>query len=277
MSWDARMMWLKAVRDGWLLCVSLALLEFSFNWLFVWLTNQIELGAMALFLQSLPKAFEQLAGLPFAQVATPTGRIAMSYLHPVIEFAILVWCVGRGSDVVSGEIGRGTMEIVLAQPVRRIDLIVSHAAVTTAGSLAICLAAWLGTSAGIATVKLPAPVAAAHFLPGAANMFALMFFLAAASTLVSACDNYRWRTIGILGAFYIVELILKAVARMAPHFDWLMYLSFLGAYEPQIMILQHDQAWAMSLPRDGVLIGMGLVAYAAATAVFCQRDLPAPA
>ena len=41
-------------------------------------------------------------------VATSLGRISMAYVDPVVVFAATVWGIGRGSDAVSGEIGRGT-------------------------------------------------------------------------------------------------------------------------------------------------------------------------
>ncbi|MFO0947626.1 MAG: ABC transporter permease subunit [Planctomycetota bacterium] len=37
----------------------------------------------------------------------------------------------RGSDAIAGEIDRGTMEVLLAQPIRRSTIIVTHAVVTT--------------------------------------------------------------------------------------------------------------------------------------------------
>ncbi len=113
-------------------------------------------------------------------------------------------------------------------------------------------------------------------MPGALNLFALMFFLAAASTFASSWGSYRWRTIGVMGAFYVVELLLKIVARLAPRFDWLMVATFLGAYEPQVMIIEPERAWQMSLSHDSTLIGLGLACYLMAAIVFSRRDLPAP-
>ena len=41
------------------------------------------------------------------------------YEEPMIYMIMTIWCVARSSDVVSGELGRGTMEILLSQPVSR--------------------------------------------------------------------------------------------------------------------------------------------------------------
>src|ERR1700761_2529492 len=124
-----RALWTKAVADARLLLAGLTVLMFGFNWLFVWLPSLVELGAFGVFLQALPREFESLVGVPFAKVATTTGRIALAYIDPVVIFTIVTWALARGSDAVSGEIGRGTMELLLAQPVSRSSLLMTHATV----------------------------------------------------------------------------------------------------------------------------------------------------
>jgi ABC-2 type transport system permease protein len=271
-----RVLWAKAIGEARLLLVSLTVLMFGFHWLFVWLSSLVELGALGMFLGALPSEFERLAGVSFQTVATNTGRIALAYVDPVVMLAATTWSIARGSDAVSGEIGRGTMEMLLAQPVRRLSVLAIQAAVTTGGAAILALAAWLGTSAGLATVALSPAVEASHFIPGAVNLFGLMFCLAGVATLASSWDNSRWRTIGLVGAFYVIELTLKMIARVAPDFGWLMRLSFLGAFEPQALIVDPANAWMTSLHYDSVLIGLGLAAYALAALIFCRRDLPAP-
>ena len=108
-----RALWIKAVGDARLLLAGLTVLMFGFNWLFVWLTSLVEIGAFGVFLQALPGEFESLIGVPLAKVATMTGRIALAYIDPVVIFTMVTWSLARGSDAVSGEIGRGTHERVV--------------------------------------------------------------------------------------------------------------------------------------------------------------------
>ncbi len=104
----------------------------------------------------------------------------------------------------------------------------------------------------------------------------MMFFLAGVSTVLSSADNHRWRTIGLVGGFYVVQLVFKVIGRLVERFSWLIYLTFGTACEPQALVIDADQAWALSLRYDGVLIGIGLACYVVAAAIFCHRDLPAP-
>jgi ABC-2 type transport system permease protein len=269
-------LWWKAIGDARLLLLFLTALMFCFNWLFVYLSSLIELGPLGVFLQTLPPAFEKLSGVPFASVATPVGRISAAYVDPVVVFATTIWAVGRGSDAVSGEIGRGTMEMLLAQPVSRLSVLTTQALVTTLGSAILALAVLVGTCMGVATISLGEPVDWTVFIPGALNIFAMMFFLSGMSTMLSSFDNYRWRTIGLLGAFYVVQLVLKVVGRLIERFSWLQYCTFATAVEPQALVIDAQQSWALSCRYDGVLIGVGLLCYAVAATIFSQRDLPAP-
>jgi ABC-2 type transport system permease protein len=271
-----RALWTKSFREARLLLFALSLLMFVFNWLFVWLTSLVDLGAYKVIMQHLPGELQSMINLPLSKLATDTGRIALAYIDPVAVFAVLSWALARGSDCVAGELGRGTMEMLLAQPVRRLSILTIHAVVTTLGAAALAGAAWLGTVQGLAACGMSDGVAYADFIPAAGNLFALAFFLAAVSSMISACESYRWRAIGIMGGFYMVQLVIKVIGRLAPKFDWLLYGTFLGAFEPQVLAVNPERAWELSLRYDGTLLGLGLAAYVLAAVVFCRRDLPAP-
>lgn len=269
-------LWRKSLAEVRLLLPALLFVTFLFNLLYVWLTSLVELGALATFLKALPSSFERLAGMPFSSVATQTGRLSIAYVHPVTVFVATVWSIARGSDCISGEIGRGTMELLLAQPIRRTSIVVVHALVTNGGALLIALTAWIGTWLGVRITGLNAEVDVARFVPSAINLFGFMFFLTAFSTLVSAWGRDRRTTVGLLAGFYLVEMLLKIVARTAKGFEWLLYTTFLGAFEPQLLATHPETAWTNLAWSCGCLFGLGIAAYLAATVVFCRRDLPAP-
>ena len=101
-------------------------------------------------------------------------------------------------------------------------------------------------------------------------------FLAGASTMVSSVDNYRWRTIGVMGGFYLSQLVFKMMGQTIAWFKWLLNFTFLTACEPQNLIVNTETSWKLSWQYDGLLIGLGLACYVVAAVIFCRRDLPAP-
>jgi ABC-2 type transport system permease protein len=272
-----RAIWGRSVREAAGLLLGLCVLLFAFAWVYVWLISRIELPALLQLLTAALKDFERLSGVPFAEVATPEGRIALAFVDPLVHLTVIVWAISRGSDSVSGELERGTMELLLAQPISRLSIILSKSLVTVAGLLFIGLALWCGMAVGIALiVEETERVWAAMYVPPTLNVLGLGFAIAGITTLASSLDRYRWRTVGIMGAFYAVAVVLKVIGRMAPGWEPVGYASVFWAFEPQRLLANNDQAWPLLWHYNAPLIAVGLVAYVAGAAIFCHRDLPAP-
>jgi ABC-2 type transport system permease protein len=281
-------LWIKTFRESRWLLVSCAVFMFAVHWLRVWISSFFSTRDLEYMLSLLPPQVEQLMPVSYSQVATSAGRIAAEYDDPVVLLLMTVWSISRGSDAVSGELNRGTMEMVLSQPVTRTSVVLTQGVVTVAGAALLALAAWLGTCMGLATVTLETSLSPRTFVPPALNLFALGAFLAGLTTMISAASNYRARTIGIVGAIYAVSMVVKIVGRLAPGWDWLAYTSFFTAFEPQALVGNAARTWSLwaekgahswqlgGLGYDSVLVGLGLVAYVVASVIFQRRDLPAP-
>jgi ABC-2 type transport system permease protein len=316
-------LWRKTIAEAQWLLLGCASIVFSFCWVFVWLQSFFEMGRFQQLLEVFRPEFERFSPVPFEHMLTYTGRIAVVYDHPLVFLTIAVWAIARGSDAVSGQLGRGTLEMVLGQPVSRLQVMLTHTMVSVLGAALIALAAWAGTWCGVRTVsieekpatwKLPGldfemrnpfadpesrwvpmseKVDARHFVPAAVNLFSAGVFLAGLTALMSSWDRYRWRTIGIVSGFLMVQMILKVVAVAAEELHWLIFLTFLGAYEPlqwvSISVYEPQYLWAFVLTgEEGRWIGvgplacnlalllMGTVSFVGACVIFCRRDLPAP-
>lgn len=279
----------KVVGDAKWLFAAIFVLMFLFPWVFLWASGKISLPAFSNFLASaLPREWQQVWGVPFSQVATPAGRAALVFVHPLIVFSAAIWTVARGSDCVSGEIGRGTMEMLLAQPVRRTTVYAMQAFVTIVGSALLAIAVWCGTALGLRAGELYEHVSVALYFPPTVNLFALMVCLGGMTALVSSCDNVRWRTIGLMAGWYVFSTVLAVVSQIADRWNWLGNASFLSAYKPQSMVARPDEAWSLLAQRNGSLAGLGLgghvvvlfaigiACYVAGAIVFSRREIPAP-
>ncbi len=273
-----RSLWSHSFADARAMMGWTCVLLFAFHWLFVWLSSKIDLGAMGMFLVQLPEEFQRVSPIPMSDIATPAGRVGLAYVDPVAIIAATAWGIARGSDAVSGQLGRGTMEMLLAQPLRRFHVLAVQAAITTLGAVLLGLHAWLGTWMGLHTVEMPggSAIDASLYVPAAANLAGLAFFMAGFTTMLSAFDRYRWRTIGLAAGFYVVSLIFKLIARMAPGWERLIYTSFLGTFEPLLFVNHPHDGWRVAAEYVGLQVALGLAAYVVAAIVFCRRDLPAP-
>jgi ABC-2 type transport system permease protein len=269
--------WRRTWGDQRLLFLALAALWTVFPWLYIWLSAQIPMPAFQdVLLRAIPRDWQKLSGVPFSEVATHAGRVALAFVDPVVVLGATVWGITRGSDAVSGQLERGTMEMVLAAPVRRTSVFVTQALATTVAAAILCTvlfgAVWLAVASGPWAGKVD-PL---RFLPAAANVFGLMVCLAGIAAGVSAADSYRWRSVGIMCGFYVFSLLAKLVGRLSKPLWWVGYLSILNAYEPQRLVGDPTESWRLLAAYDVVLLGVGLAAYVAGAVWFARRDLPAP-
>ncbi len=313
----------KSILEARLLLVACMAAMYSFCWVRVWIVSRFSMGQFENVLEQF-REYERFSPVPFEQLFTYTGRVALTYDEPIVIVSVSLWAIARGTDCVSGEIGRGTMEMLLAQPVSRLQVLWSQASVTLAGVAILALTSWLGVYTGVMTnsveepvvhswtipwlqIEVPNPLAeqqtqrtplwekvdTADFAPAAFNLFALGVFLAGFSSLLSSLDRYRWRTIGLVVGFYIFQTIIKVVGLASDSLAWLKRCSIFTAYEPErfvsIAVGAPQSTWSLvlrdeagrwvdlgPLGYDLLLIGLGGIAYVAATLVFQRRDLPAP-
>jgi ABC-2 type transport system permease protein len=269
--------WKKTWGDQRVLVLSLVALWTTFPWIYIWLSSQIPMPVFQdVLLRAIPQDWQRLSGVPFTEVATHAGRVALAFVDPVIVLAATVWGITRGSDAVSGQLERGTLEMVLAQPVRRSAVFVTQALATTAAAALLCCVLFAAVFTAVSLGPWAGKVDAVRFVPPACNVFGLMVCMAGIAACVSAADSYRWRTIGILCGFYVFSILTKLVGRLSSSLGWVGYLSILNAYEPQRLVGDPATAWPLLASYDGVLLGLGLAAYALGAVLFSRRDLPAP-
>ncbi len=267
----------KYINEAKLLWCACALVLFFFPWVRIWTVSQFELSGFAPLIEQF-RAFEKFSPVPLEQFLTYHGMIGLTFDEPVLILCILVWSIARGSDVVSGELGRGTMEMLLAQPLSRGQVFAAHGVVTITGLILLCGLVLLGIYFGIHTNSTPVSSTGVFRLPifninvsnpfgqttsrmvplselvspgvyivPTMNLFALGFMLLGLSVMVSSFDQYRWRTIGVVISVYVLQLLLFILSKSTPRLGQLKPLSFLAAYQPDwiVQIVHHSPklAW----------------------------------
>jgi len=279
-------LWYKTMREGrWLLLGSGAFL-FGFHLIQVYVTSFFTTSKFHFLLKHvMPKELKDLFPVPPEVAATPLGRLAIGYEDPVVVVLLSSWAIARGSDAVAGELGRGTMEMLLAQPVRRTTVLGIQAAFTLFGLAVLATCGWLGTLTGTSIFELEMPVDATILLGPALNLFSLGVFLAGLTTLISSAGRYRGRTIGLVVGIYFIQTIFKILSKTVPDLESWRRLSILTLFEPQVMayrlwpdVLEEAsrESWEILCFNNGILILSGLLCYVLAAIVFSRRDLPAP-
>lgn len=257
----------KTSYEGAILWLSCAIGLFSFAWFRVWVVGRIDSERFKQIIELLPKEWERFSAVEFDWLISYMGRTSLTLEEPLVILLITLWAVVRGSDVVSGELNRGTMEMLLAQPVSRGQVFWTQSAVTVLGLALLCLLLWVGMAIAVETTviketrfpeiripftyqKVPLPwgqaesqlvpmrdvIESTRFLPGVFNLFCLGVLLCSINALISSLDRYRWRTLGIGIGLYFVGAMFKIAAMATPSLLFLKWFTFFSLLEPQLHI-----------------------------------------
>lgn len=297
--------------------------EIGFSWLRIWFVSKMDTSRFRQILELLPGDIKALAPVDFDWLVTFPGRVSFTLDEPIVILCLILWAVARGSDIVSGELERGTLEMLLAQPLSRTKYFLCHSLITWLGIVVICSGVfcgmWLGTrttqakiqkfpsiSIPLSKQEVPIPFAKPEttrvpmyekvdvrlMIPAITVLSSMGLFFAAASAFVSAIDRFRWRTIGVMVTFYILESILRMISVTVASFGWCRYLTVFTMYEPsrcvEIADRQSSMSWSLLIPvakGEGWMLGAGgaalifcslaLVLWLLAWNHFRRRDLPA--
>lgn len=270
----------RGLRDSAGMLVACCALIAGFIWFRGWVVSKIEFDSFTMFLTESLKAFTALLPVPVADLASPLGRIVFGFEEGPIVLVVGMWSIARGSEVIAGQQGAGTMEMLLAQPVRRISVVASHTAVTLLGAVALMLASWLGAGLGLLTIDMPEEPAWVAFWPAIMNLGALLVAVAGIATLASAIARTRTQAVGLVIGFYVIQLALMILGRLTTQYQWFEKLTILSAYEPTRLTLalaaEKPGAWASLVTCNAVLLALGAGCWALAATLFCRRDVPAP-
>lgn len=265
--------------------LSCAVAMFLFVYLRIWAITFFDARRFKQVIE-LFKDFEKFSPVPFDQLVTYTGRVAKSFNEPVIVFCIIIWAISRGSDTVAGQLNRGTMEILLGNPISRRRIYWVQVMVTTLGTACLASIAWTamtlcvytntvtetieppeltipGTSLTI-PLSLSDPVEVEKpmsdlvdvhlFFPACTILFAMGVFVAGFTTMISSFDRYRWRTIGITIGFVVIQQTMRILAASKPEFEFLSNFTFYSLFDPEglvsIYVHQYEQFWNFWLVHD---------------------------
>jgi ABC-2 type transport system permease protein len=230
--------------------------------------------------QGQGKLIQTIMGGDMISLESPRDMLTIGYVHPTVQTIFCIWAIGRASGALAGEIDRGTMELLLAQPIARWQVVAAHFLVDLVTIPVLCLCMILGTWIGLQITGLPG-IPLHQFWGALVNGGALIFAVSGSTMAVSAMGQSRWRVLSVALGFVLVQFIFNVLAQLWKLLTPYRPLNLFYYYQPQPIILQNK--WTVSIIPGwpevsvvAVLIGVGLVGYLIAWRIFARRDIPAP-
>ncbi len=238
------------------------------------------------------KLMQTLMGGESIRINSTLDMLSIGYVHPLMQMIFCIWAIGRAAGAVAGEIDRGTMELLLAQPIARWRVVLAHFLADVMTIPLLCLALWSGNWLGawlVGMLQLGAPrgmlvqvVDPRVFAPALWNVGALLFAVSGYTMALSAAGRFRNRVLGIAVLVTLVQFLVNVVGQLWDVVEPLRPLTVFYYYQPQQIIL--SDRWTVGLGNPAmlhvngvaVLFAVGALGYAIALWTFCRRDLPAP-
>jgi ABC-2 type transport system permease protein len=212
----------------------------------------------------LPEAVQAFLGSDL-NYSMASGFISAEYFS-WIPVLLIIYAVIQGTGAVAGEESSGTIDLLMAQPITRANMVLQKTIAATIGSVLIIGFGFLGFAVTIPLVKIEISVGDAAL--ASANMLPItLFHFALALWLGSVAPN-RATAVAIAVAVATAGYFLNTVAAIVGSVSWLQYASpfyYYGAGLPLVKGLD----WA----HIAALMGPTLFLVAWAMHSFDKRDI----
>jgi ABC-2 type transport system permease protein len=210
------------------------------------------------------KAFIGFGGqLDYTSPAGYLGSELFSFMAPLL---LLIAGIGAAAGAVAGEEERGTLDLLLANPLsrRRLALEKLGAVVAELAALAAVLLAalWVGAKAAGMEISL------GHLAAATASLLLLALSFAAVAFALGAGTGRRALAIGLTSAAAVLAYLVNSLAPLVAAFETLQPLSPFYHYAVSDP-LRHG----LEASHVVVLLGIALAASVVAVAAFDRRDL----
>jgi ABC-2 type transport system permease protein len=264
-----RNVYLKTLRDqrrsfAWW---SVGLVAMSIFMMALFPTVKDSAAQLNTYIEKMPDTMKALFG-GFSDYTTLTGYLKAELFNFMVPILFLIFAVGAGSRAIAGEEERGTLDLLLANPVsrRRVVLHKLGALVTTTAGLAVLL--WAGVAIGSLSVG-------SHLALGrlAEQMVSLVLLAIAFGSVALAVGCWRGsRGIasatagGLAVAAYLVNALAPTVSWLGPYRRFSLFFYYAG-HDPIVN--------GLSVAHVVILLAVGAAFVTAAVVGFDRRDLSA--
>lgn len=204
------------------------------------------------------------AGLDFGTLG---GFLGVEYLSLIWVFIVGAAAITFAAGALGGAVDDGTMELTLAQPVSRVQVVVTRylALAAYTGVLNLATVASLYLPGLLHGVDVPLDAMALLFLVGWLVTMAIGSFAYAVSALSSTGGRAISVSLGVIVAMWLADVL----GNISDRFDWLSDFSLFHYWRPDLVIDELEvsgQTWT-------VFGAAAVLFFAVAVLAFRRRDV----
>jgi len=245
---------LRAIKDRRLITLIYILGIVAFLWMYVGLFPAMkdQSASMEALIKNYPESFLKAFNFDIKNFTTLEGFISTEQFSFVWPIIIMFMTIGFAGGAFAGEIEKGTIEIILAQPISRAKIFWSR---YLAGLLLLAIF----TAASIyATIPLAKVYNLTYIGENYSTMFVLaLLFSSAAYSLAmffSSIFSDKGKVFFITGSIFVVMYVLNILSAIKDNLNDLKYFSFFYYFNPAKALIYNDIDHWSYLVFGGVIL-----------------------
>lgn len=259
----------QSVKGLWkknlLLCAAL----FVFEMLFAVLSTSIIIQKSILRdMDDIPAVAQKMMGKGFMESMVKYGVIAVGYIHPFMLIIFILFIFMTASQMVTSEIGFGTIGFTLSKPVSRKRLYLNFGIIVYLGMALLTLSTYLSSLLGVVlfhSQRLPK----APFAHLAWNLFLVMVFAAGYIAVFAAVSDSGKKLFTYGGTTLFAFYLLTFAAPLWQPLEYISPLSPFSYYKPMALLMGDHIDSTTSL----AIIAVSMVMFAIGAIIFNRRDI----
>ena len=218
------------------------------------------------YLESFPEEFLALFAGEVTDYTSPEGFLNGELFFLMYPLLLLVFAIGFGSSAIAGEEERGTLDLLLSNPLNRWRLVLEKFIAMLLCTLLLVIIFWATLAIGGAIIDM-----GLNLLRLAAVCFSGFLLAISFGTIALAMGCARGKSglsLGVSGALGVYAYMLNA---LAPLIDWLEPFQVASPF--YYYIDANPLTNGLNSAHAGVLIGLTIVFLVIAIFTFERRDL----
>jgi ABC-2 type transport system permease protein len=232
----------------------------------IWPSMQGNLETLEQLWENYPEGLKAAFGADVV-ITSFDGFLTLEYFSLMWIIIVAPFAISVSTAAFSGEIEKGTMELLLSQPISRRLIAFSRMAFLELGLLLIVFATMIPVVIG--TPLVDEDIKFAGILSLGLLGFILFLCIGSIGLLFSCLMSDRGRAIFLVVGVLIFSYALDILAQFSDTVEKVHFLSLFDYYDPFRYIHNADVAWGDLAVLGGIMI----VADVLATVIFRRRDI----
>ena len=220
------------------------------------------------FLNMLPSIVKTALGGDMLQAGNTAALLTIGYQHPLVMFLCMLFAVGVPTGLLTGEVQKGTMELILSRPVTKTQVYICACVLTLVGMFGLVLFMFLGTAVAVNIYHFDAAIPLDLFLRIAVCGGLLASTFGAFALLAAATIERLYAALAISVAFLSLNYFVFLIS------EWWPRAYFLKRATLFYLIYYSDLYSGWPVRNMAILAVILLVAAAIGAIIWHRRDLP---